>query len=156
MNHHPITKIKEHFPELPLVPMQTTALSLHLTTWGCTMVRFQCESCGRMKGDGETWILGFAAENIGVTSARREISIASSWDRPRAVEALAVHFCSDECRATYMTALFGNSPNTLAGASTSTKRRIKRVLPGAVVDTAISEKSRPKAKRRTVVRRKIA
>ena len=46
------------------------------------MVRFQCESCGRMKGDGETWILGFAAENIGVTSARREISIASSWDRP--------------------------------------------------------------------------
>ena len=73
------------------------------------MVRFQCESCGRMKGDGETWILGFAAENIGVTSARREISIASSWDRPRAVEALAVHFCSDECRATYMNALFGDS-----------------------------------------------
>src|SRR3954465_5313851 len=71
------------------------------------MVRFQCESCGRMKGDGETWILGFAAENIGVTSARREISIASSWDRPRAVETLAVHFCSDECRATYMSALFG-------------------------------------------------
>ena len=42
------------------------------------MIRFQCESCGRLKGDGETWILGFAAENIGVTSARREISIASS------------------------------------------------------------------------------
>jgi hypothetical protein len=120
------------------------------------MVRFQCESCGRMKGDGETWILGFAAENIGVTSARREISIASSWDRPRAVEAFAVHFCSDECRATYMTALFGDSPDTLAGASTSTKRRIKRVLPGAIVDTAVSEKSRPKTKRRTVVRRKIA
>jgi hypothetical protein len=120
------------------------------------MVRFQCESCGRMKGDGETWILGFAAENIGVTSARREISIASSWDRPRAVEALAVHFCSDECRATYMTALFGDSPDTLAGSASSTKRRIIRHVPGAVVDTVVSEKSRPKAKRRTVARRKIA
>lgn len=120
------------------------------------MVRFQCDGCGRMKGDGETWILGFAAENIGVTSARREISIASSWDRPRAVEALAVHFCSGECQATYMTALFGDSPETLDGSSTSTKRRTKRVFPGAVVDTAVSEKSRPKTKRRTVVRRKIA
>jgi hypothetical protein len=109
-----------------------------------------------LKGDGETWILGFAAENIGVTSARREISIASSWDRPRAVESLAVHFCSDGCRATYMTALFGDNPETLGGASTSTKRRIKRLVPGAVVDTVVSEKSHPKTKRRTVVRRRIA
>jgi len=120
------------------------------------MVRFECESCGRLKGEGEVWILGFAAENIGVTSARREISIASSWDRPRAVESFAVHFCSDECRAAYMTALFGESPETLDGTATSTKRRIKRVVPGAVVDTVVAEKSRPKTKRRTVVRRRIA
>ena len=120
------------------------------------MIRFQCESCGRLKGDGEAWILGFAAENIGVTSARREISIASSWDRPRAVEALAVHFCSDECRATYMSALFGDTPETRAGEVTSTKRRIKRLVPGAVVDTVVAEKSRPKTKRRIVVRRKTA
>ena len=120
------------------------------------MVRFQCESCGRLKGDGEVWMLGFAAQNIGVTSARREISIASSWDRSRAVEALAVHFCSDECRSTYMTALFGDSPETLNGASTSTRRRFKRVVPGAVVDTVVSEKPRSKAARRKVVRHKIA
>jgi hypothetical protein len=120
------------------------------------MIRFQCESCGRLKGDGETWILGFAAENIGVTSARREISIASSWDRPRAVESLAVHFCSDECRAAYMTALFGDTPETRAGEPTSTKRRIKRAIPGAVVDTVVAERSRPKTTRRTVVRRKTA
>jgi len=120
------------------------------------MIRFQCESCGRLKGDGEAWILGFAAENIGVTSARREVSIASSWDRSSAVESLAVHFCSDECRVTYMNALFGDTPETLDGTTTSTKRRIKRVVPGAVVDTVVSEKSRPKAKRRTVVRRRIA
>src|SRR6478672_12993352 len=120
------------------------------------MVRFECESCGRLKGEGEVWIMGFAAEKIGVTSARREISIASSWDRSRAVESLAVHFCSDECRVTYMNALFGDTPETLDGTTTSTKRRIKRVAPGAVVDTVVSEKSRPKAKRRTVVRRRIA
>ena|ERR1051326_972014 len=117
------------------------------------MIRFQCESCGRLKGDGEVWVLGFAAENIGVTSARREVSIASSWDRSRAVEALAVHFCSDECRVTYMSALFGEA-RTLDGSTTSTKRRIKRVIPGAVVDTVVSEKTRPK--RRPVVRRKTA
>ena len=120
------------------------------------MVRFQCESCGRLKGDGEPWILGFAAENIGVTSARREISIASSWDRPRAVDALAVHFCSDECRATYMSALFGDTPETLDGSATSTKRRIKRAIPGAVVDTVVAEKTRPKTARRTATRRKTA
>ena len=120
------------------------------------MIRFQCESCGRLKGDGETWILGFAAENIGVTSARREISIASSWDRPRAVESFAVHFCSDECRSTYMSALFGDSPDTLDGTATSTKRRIKRAIPGAVVDTVVSEKPRSKTTRTEIVRRKIA
>ena len=120
------------------------------------MVRFQCESCGRLKGDGEVWILGFAAENIGVTSARREISIATSWDRPRAVETLAVHFCCDQCRAVYMNALFGESPDTLGGAATSTRRRIKRLVPGAVVDTVVSEKGRPKTTRRTASRRKSA
>jgi len=120
------------------------------------MIRFQCESCGRLKGDGEAWILGFAAENIGVTSARREISIASSWDHPRAVDALAVHFCSDECRGTYMSALFGDSPETLDGSATSTKRRIKRLVPGAVVDTVVAEKPRSKTTRKTVVRRKTA
>ena len=120
------------------------------------MVRFQCDGCGRLKENGEVWILGFAAENIGVRSARREISIASSWDRPRAVESLAVHLCSDECRVRYMNALFGDTPETRAGEITSTKHRIKRVIPGAVVDTLVSEESRPKTKRRTVVRRKIA
>jgi hypothetical protein len=55
-----------------------------------------------------------------------------------------------------MTALFGDTPETLDGSATSTKRRIKRLVPGAVVDTVVSEKSRPKTKRRTVVRRKIA
>jgi len=120
------------------------------------MIRFQCDSCGRLKEEGEVWILGFAAENIGVTSARREIAIASSWDRPRAAEPLAVHFCSDVCRATYVTALFGGTAEVQDGAVAVTRRRVKRVFPGAVVDTVVAEKTRPKTVRRTVVRRKAS
>ncbi|HEU4413542.1 MAG TPA: hypothetical protein VFT65_02070 [Candidatus Angelobacter sp.] len=120
------------------------------------MVRFQCESCGRLKENSETWILGFAAENIGVTSARREISISSSWDRSRAVEPFAVHFCSDECRGIYMAALFGESPDTLQGNATTARRRMKRITPDAVVDTVVSERARPGKTRRTAVRRKSA
>src|SRR5689334_16785172 len=116
------------------------------------MIRFQCDGCGRLKEDGEGWILGFAAENIGVTSARREISIASSWDRPRAVEPLAVHFCSGDCRSSYMAALFGGTQAELD----ATTRRVTRVVPGAVVNTVVTEKVQAKPLRRTVVRRKIS
>ncbi|HKD81459.1 MAG TPA: hypothetical protein VKH81_17330 [Candidatus Angelobacter sp.] len=116
------------------------------------MIRFQCDSCGRLKEENETWILGFAAENIGVVSARREISIAASWDRPRAVDILAVHFCSDECRAEYMNALFGEAAG--AGKNNAVIKRVKRVVPGAVVDTVVAGKVRPRTVRRTVVRRK--
>jgi len=120
------------------------------------MVRFQCDTCGRLKEKDEAWILGFAAENIGVTSARREISISATWDRPRAVESLAVHFCSDECRADYMAALFGQNLATLEGDSTRTKRHVKRIVPGAVVDTQLAEKPGPTIVKRTVVRKKRA
>lgn len=120
------------------------------------MIRFQCDGCARLKEDGELWILGFAAENIGVTSARREIAIASSWDRPRACEPLAVHFCSDECRARYVSALFGSSTEVQDGALAVTRRRVKRVFPGAVVDTVVAEKKRPTTVRRRVVRRKVS
>lgn len=120
------------------------------------MVRFQCDTCGRLKESNEAWILGFAAENIGVTSARREVSISGTWDRPRAVEALAVHFCSDQCRAEYMSALFGDTPSTLDGDATVTRRRMKRVVPGAVVDTVVTEKPGPNIVKRTVARKKRA
>lgn len=120
------------------------------------MIRFQCDGCSRLKEEREVWILGFAAENIGVTSARREISIASSWDRPRAVESLAVHFCSDECRTRYMHALFGGSQQVQDGTLTVTRRRVKRVIPGAVVDTEVAERPNPRISQRTRSRRKAS
>jgi hypothetical protein len=113
------------------------------------MVRFQCDGCGKLREGSESWILGLAAENIGIMSARREISIASGWERATAVDPLAVHFCSDKCRARYMSELFGESPETLQGDATVTRRRVKRVIPGAVVETVVAEKTGP-----TIARRK--
>lgn len=120
------------------------------------MVRFQCDTCGRLRGENETWILGFAAENIGVTSARREISIADKWERARAVELFAVHFCSGQCRAEYTNVLFSDNPATRLGQPTVTSRRFQRVVPGGTVETMVSESKKPVVARRTVRRKKSA
>jgi hypothetical protein len=71
------------------------------------MLRYECDNCRQLKEADEAWILGFAAERIGALSARREVNIVSTWDDNRAVQRLAVHFCSDQCRAEYMEAFFG-------------------------------------------------
>ena len=120
------------------------------------MVRFQCDSCGRLKEANEAWILGFAAENIGVISARREIEIATTWDPIEAVAPLAVHFCSDVCRAKYMGVLFGDTPETRTGEVTVATRRFKRVLPDAVVDTVVAEKRPPKVVHKTTRRKRAS
>src|SRR5438128_6278878 len=70
------------------------------------MIQFMCDSCRRVKEASETWIVGRAAEAVGVTAARREVTIQSAWDRPTAVHPLAVHFCSVECKDNYMARLF--------------------------------------------------
>jgi len=58
------------------------------------------------KGTFETWIVGTAAEAVGVTAARREVTIQSAWDRAIAVRPFAVHFCSVKCKDNYMAELF--------------------------------------------------
>ena len=77
------------------------------------MLRFACEWCGILKESNEAWILGFAAENLGVTAARREVSVLSVWDRERAVHPFAVHFCSEEHKNNYMAALFEAGPKPI-------------------------------------------
>jgi hypothetical protein len=72
------------------------------------MIQFLCDTCSAIKQPGETWILGLAAEAVGLTGARREVAIMSDWDRPRAVHPLAVHFCSEACKDAYMDRLFGD------------------------------------------------
>jgi hypothetical protein len=70
------------------------------------MIQFVCDSCGRVKDSRDTWIVGIAAEAVGMTAARRELTIKSDWDRATAVHPLAVHLCSVKCKDDYMTELF--------------------------------------------------
>lgn len=112
------------------------------------MVRYECDGCGVMKENNEDWILGYAAENIGVTAARREVTIAGQWDETSARDWLAVHFCSHECRTDYMGKLFAESPATQTGSKTVESKRIQRMIPGAVVETQVSERADPAMRRR--------
>jgi len=70
------------------------------------MIQFVCDSCGAVKEGSDVWVLGLAAEALGAASARKEVTILSTWDRPSSVYPLAVHFCSVECKDDYVTRLF--------------------------------------------------
>src|SRR5215467_12132160 len=71
------------------------------------MIQFVCDTCSAVKRAEDAWVLGLAAESLGVAATRREVTILPLWDRTRAVHPLAVHFCSLECKDKYMNALFG-------------------------------------------------
>jgi len=87
--------------------MQRLNRIVHLIwLWGAHMIQFVCDSCGAVKEASDIWVLGLAAEALGATSARREVTILSTWDRPSAVYPLAVHFCSVECKDDYVGRLF--------------------------------------------------
>ena len=70
------------------------------------MIQYVCDTCSAVKGAGEVWLVGLAGDAVGVTLARREVTIQSDWDRTTAVHPLAVHFCSIECKDEYMARLF--------------------------------------------------
>ena len=70
------------------------------------MIQYLCDTCSAAKAPEEAWLVGLAADAVGVTSARREVTIQSEWDRTTAVHPLAVHFCSIECKDEYMARLF--------------------------------------------------
>ncbi|HEY7616721.1 MAG TPA: hypothetical protein VH744_07955 [Terriglobales bacterium] len=70
------------------------------------MLHFACDWCSKIKRPEEAWILGVAAETVGVTAARREVTILSGWNYERAVLPLAVHFCSLACKDKYVARVF--------------------------------------------------
>lgn len=70
------------------------------------MLDYRCEWCNRSKQPKECWILGLAAERIGATGRRREISIFRAWAEHLAGHPLAVHFCCEEHKDDYVRALF--------------------------------------------------
>src|SRR5438552_2803799 len=103
-----------------------------------------------VKGPQELWLLGVAAEAIGVTSARREITIQSDWDTTTAVHPLAVHFCSTECKGEYMAQLF-------APEGSAKEVLVERTVPADVmVERVVPEKKRVITKMRKVRRKKNA
>lgn len=74
------------------------------------MLQFACDSCLRTKETGEAWILGLAADTLGAISTSREVTILQIWDPDRAVDPLAVHFCSANCKNRYLDQLFAETP----------------------------------------------
>lgn len=99
------------------------------------MIEFLCDSCSRVKDPSETWVLGLAAEAVGITAARREVTILPNWNREQAVHPLGVHFCSEECKEHYIEKLFGNGSAeedverivTRTGPRTRRTRVVKKV-----------------------------
>ncbi|HKW27061.1 MAG TPA: hypothetical protein VJN48_14845 [Terriglobales bacterium] len=121
------------------------------------MIRYECDFCHRLKGNDEAWILGFAAENIGVTAARREVTILPHWNEARAAAYLAVHFCCEQCRQNYMSTLFGEEPaepEVVKEVAVIPRRRVVREYPGAAVETRVvrsqasTRKSKPRRSRK--------
>lgn len=66
------------------------------------MQQYLCDWCGRQRRDRESWIVALAAEHLGVTSCRREISIAAHWSEELARHPFAVHFCSEVHKQKYI------------------------------------------------------
>jgi hypothetical protein len=121
------------------------------------MVRYECDFCHRLKNRDEAWILGFAAENIGVTAARREITILPQWDEAGAVDYLAVHFCCEQCRQNYVANLFGEEPETeiVEEVAVVPRKRIVREYPGGAVETRVVRRKTRSGKSKAP-RRKVA
>src|SRR5437667_10694949 len=67
------------------MPAQQRPPISHQKRRGASMIQFMCDSCGRVKEASDAWIVGRAAEAVGVTAARREVTIQSAWDRATAL-----------------------------------------------------------------------
>jgi hypothetical protein len=92
------------------------------------MLRFVCDYCENVKLPDEVWINGIAAENVGTQAARREVVIDPSWRRDRAVLPFAVHFCSVECKDSYLAELFNKPAVLLEVESAEVQPGVGRVV----------------------------
>jgi hypothetical protein len=115
------------------------------------MLQYICDWCKRTKQVEDAWILGFAAENIGVVSARREITVASAWTDTQAVHPLAVHFCSEDHKDRYVSALFDTEP---AEAETVVETTLATGRPARTTRKVVRMVAPVKTTKRTVVKRK--
>jgi hypothetical protein len=96
------------------------------------MIQFACDSCRKIKTLNQVWLAGLAGEALGLTAARREVSILPVWDNEQAVNRLAVHFCSEQCKDRYVAKLFGQE-NTGTERGGRKTRKLKRTSATNVV-----------------------
>lgn len=113
------------------------------------MLLFACDWCQQLKNEGDVWILGLAAENLGIAAARREVTILRAWDPATAVNPFAVHFCTDEHKNNYMAALFERKafPDETVVETTAEvtapvvrRKKILRTLAPVEVKTRVTKK----------------
>jgi hypothetical protein len=90
------------------------------------MIQFACDACRRIKAAKEIWLVGLAAETVGVTAARREVTILPVWDSEQAVHRLAVHFCSERCKDKYVAKLFEQKDSVVESGRRSIRSPISR------------------------------
>jgi len=119
------------------------------------MIQYLCDTCSAVKKPQEPWMVGLAAEAVGATSARREVSIQSVWDRQTAVHPLAVHFCSVQCKDEYMAKLFAPEVSGEADAEIAMERNVPSEV---VIERTIPARrvTKSKVSRRTHHRKKRA
>ncbi len=86
------------------------------------MKGYVCDWCGTLKGRGEAWILGFAAERHLSTGSQLEFSVAEAWSAKNADHYLAVHFCCEEHKNKYIRALFKSSEQRQHSAGAARRR----------------------------------
>jgi hypothetical protein len=113
------------------------------------MISFACDCCGRVKSQEEVWVLGLAAEAVGVTASRREVAILSAWDWTSAVHPLAVHFCCVACKNEYLVQLFGEEGLRKERAM----GRVVRRIPG---NPGTTNRAGPSARRKNRRHKKAA
>lgn len=120
------------------------------------MVLFGCDWCKAIKQPGEVWVLGLAAESVGVTAARREVTILPVWDEGQSCHPLAVHFCSVEHKDNYLAALFKTEPQLVESVVRSKttvmperkiQREYRRTASSGVVTTTTKKKRATKTRR---------
>ena len=118
------------------------------------MLLYACDWCKVVKQPDEKWILGLAAETVGLTAARREVNILTAWNEQQARHSLAVHFCSVEHKDNYVAGLFERvtlPAETVIETTKTTvkpKRKSVRSVSSGRVTTTRGTKKKTKKRRR--------
>lgn len=117
------------------------------------MLQFVCDYCGNLKQPGEAWINGIAAENVGTQAARREVVVDPAWRRERAILPFAIHFCSIQCKDSYLAELFNRPVSLLeiesVEAEPATGTQVVRAKKKPVTAKVPLPRARKKTRRRS-------